>query len=311
MKNLILGGAGFIGANLHELLHDSGEETCVVDSLLMGNTLECGKSPYKLITNDLMDLEEVSGILFEHSPTRIFHLAANSNIAASNLDPTIDIENTFLTTFNLIQACSKLQIKPEIIFASTSAIYGNTKGAIREESTKMPISPYGWMKLASETILKQAFSDKTISKLLILRFPNVTGRWQTHGVVKDLVHKLKKNSDILEVLGNGFQKKPYMDAQHLVHCIKLLADSHLHGYLEVNLGAKDQISVREIVNELLKISGLSPQVLFGDTEIGWAGDVPNYYFDNSKFHSLFGESITKSSLEAIQNSLLFEWFKSP
>jgi UDP-glucose 4-epimerase len=83
-------------------------------------------------------------------------MVANSDIGAGVADPNVDLRDTFLTTFNLLQAMREAGIG-KIAFASTSAVYG-VHDAVLEENTGplFPISNYGAMKLASEALISAA-----------------------------------------------------------------------------------------------------------------------------------------------------------
>jgi UDP-glucose 4-epimerase len=305
--NLILGGAGFIGTNLNISLAKIGQSALNVDSLLMGNNLAKTKQEFNLIEASISGAEFLEEILLTHKPDRIYHLAANSDISASSTNPSIDISNTFLTTYFLIEACRKSRIFPEIVFSSTSAVYGPSKNSIIESTSKNPVSSYGWSKLLSEEILKESQKSGVISRLLVVRFPNVTGMWQTHGVVKDLVQKLKMNHDVLNVLGDGNQNKPYVLANELTDTILNLVDVDWTGCLEVNLAPKDQISVKQIVNELINVSKLKPKLVFGETPYGWVGDIPEYSYDTSYSEQILGPLPFRSSKDAIVESVKWEW----
>ena len=138
----------------------------------------------------------------------VWHLAANSDIAAGVADPSIDLRDTFLTTFHTLQIMREFDI-PRIVFASTSAIYGSHSGLLVEETGPLfPISSYGAMKLASEASIS-ASVESCLQQAWICRFPNVIGPRATHGIIYDLLRKLAKSPQDLEVLGDGTQQKPF------------------------------------------------------------------------------------------------------
>ena len=62
----------------------------------------------------------------------VFHLAANSDIASSIKNPETDLNNTCLTTFNVLNIMRDFEIK-KLLFASTSAIYGETSAKLTED----------------------------------------------------------------------------------------------------------------------------------------------------------------------------------
>ena len=306
MRVLIFGGAGFIGSNLARQLYENGaKDILAADNLSMGNQLERLDVPARLNVGDMTSSVWVEELVRDFKPSRIYHLAANSDISASAQDPSLDINNTLISTINLAYAIRKNPVS-ELVFSSSSAVFGASLSVLSENSKKSPASAYGWMKFSSELILESLFEEGFVSKYLCVRFPNVTGELQTHGVVHDLVKKLKNNSKRLEVLGDGSQLKPYVYVTELVQAINALIDAPWEGMKNVNLGPVDQTSVSEIVNALLDISGLSPDVVFGRSRSGWEGDVPEYKFDLSVLRGILGKVPFGSSADAIRRSITWE-----
>ena len=281
---MILGGAGFIGTNFIErLLQDKEVEITVVDKFTYGNKLlEAG---FSVDTHnfDITDVKKLGDLIRSKQPTHVIHLAANSNIQISSSGANSDITDTFGTTVALASCLARNPVE-NIFFASTGAIYGVSESSISEDSPKLPISPYGWMKLASEEILMQSLNAGDCKNLLVARFPNVTGKWTTHGVVLDLATKLFQDKQYLSVLGDGNQTKPYCSASSLSQAIKILIDGTNEtwsGRLVVNLSPKDAITVKEIVAILCQEFNLSPQISYGESSFGWIGDVPQYSYDTT------------------------------
>ena len=258
------------------------------------------------IEMNMNDQKSLDSLIAQENFDTIFHFAANSDIQQSSKSSDYDLENTFLTTYSLLQALHKNR-PCNLVFSSTSAVYGSGSNKFSEDEECLPMSSYGWMKLASEKILKKSFLDGYLQKLLILRFPNVTGKYQTHGVVFDLLNKLKKNPSLLEVLGNGTQTKPYVLANELASCILQLLDKEIDPYLTVNLTPIDLVSVKEIVDNIRRITSLQFSVEFGSEPFGWKGDVSNYSLDGSKLLNFLGTSPFSSSQDAVQKSIEWYW----
>lgn len=305
MRALVFGGAGFVGSNLVRQLNENGaEDILVADNLSMGNQLEHFGVPVNLRIGDMTSSVWVENLVREFKPTIIYHLVANSDISASSLNPTLDINNTLISTVNLAQAVRLNPVK-ELVFSSSSAVFGDSSTVLSESSARTPVSAYGWMKFSSEIILQSLFEEGFVSRYLCVRFSNVTGELQTHGVVHDLVKKLTQDPMKLEVLGDGSQLKPYVYVSELVEAISSLVDASWNGMKTVNLGPIDQTSVSEIVDALLEISGLSPNVVFGKSRSGWEGDIPEYKFDLSAAREILGRVPFGSSSDAIRRSI--EW----
>jgi UDP-glucose 4-epimerase len=189
----------------------------------------------------------------------------------------------------------------KIIFASSSVVYGETSGepVSEDHGPLQPISLYGAAKLASEGLIT-AFCHLFNMQAWVFRFANVVGPRATHGVIYDFIHKLKKNAEELEILGDGKQSKPYI---YVSDCVDGLLYSYQHSDGQVNvfnLGNHDMVDVTTIGRILLEQMGLSEVKLryTGGTR-GWPGDVPRICLETSQMEKL-GWKPKYSSEEAIR-----------
>jgi len=290
MKTILLtGGAGFIGSHLADALFDRGDKVVVIDSLTLGKEDNIahlkGNPRFVFIKGDILDVSLLDSVFAEHNFDAVFHLAANSDIQKGGIDPSVDYELTFMTTFRVLQGMKKHGVK-QIVLASTSAIYGETNALLTEDyGPLLPVSNYGAGKLASEAYIS-AFSANYGIQAWILRFPNVVGERFTHGVIYDFIHKLRQNPHELTVLGNGEQNKPYMYVKDLIKGI-LFVWENSHGRLNVyNLGVETRTKVREIAEMTISEIGLAAKIIYTGGDRGWAGDVPEFKYDLSKIHTL-------------------------
>lgn len=227
----------------------------------------------------------------------IFHLAANSDIQASAMEPDIEFECTSKTTWSVLSAMKDTGVK-KLFFASTSAVYGEmiNNTPFNENDTLNPISYYGSAKMASEAFIK-AFSYMNGFDSLIFRFPNVIGPNLTHGVFFDFINRLRKDPEQLNVLGDGTQCKPYMHVDDLVYAILSLCWDN-KGVNVYNVGvetATDVKTIAEMVVSEMKLPNC--KIVFGNSNTGWKGDVPKFSYCLDKIHST-GWKATMTSDEA-------------
>ena len=197
MAILITGVAGFIGSNLAKVRLKQCEIVFGIDNFCRGsekNIKELKQNKNFAFENvemtDLTEYETTIDIFCQkNNITELWHLAANSDIAAGIESPDIYLKNTFLTTYNSLLVMKKFKIR-NLFFASTSAIYGDLGNRIlfEEIGPLFPISNYGAMKLASEAIISAA-AEQYLSNVYIFRFPNVIGIPATHGVILDFINK--------------------------------------------------------------------------------------------------------------------------
>lgn len=289
MNLLITGGAGFIGSHLDDALIARGHQITVVDNLSLGrieniNHLLESKS-FKFVNADILDNNVMYQVFKEGKFDMVFHLAANSDIQKGSKDPLVDYQLTFNTTFFILQLLKEFGIK-KFFFASTSAIYGETYDVLKEDYGPLkPVSNYGAGKLASEAFIS-AFSSTYGIQTWITRFPNVVGERFTHGVIYDFIHKLQKNPDELEVLGNGEQYKPYVYVKDLVDGILYVIDHAKEDYNVYMLGSDTRTKVKEIAAMVIEEMGLNAKIRYTGGDRGWVGDVPEFRYDLTKINNL-------------------------
>ncbi len=214
-----------------------------------------------------------------------WHLAANSDVRLSGRFKKIDYKNTFLTTKNFFDLSKKLNSK-FFFFASSSAVYGDKNESLSETNKILkPISNYGVMKLKSEKIIM----GKTFGiNKIIFRFPNVIGKFLTHGVIFDFKKKIK-NSNQLLVLGDGSQSKPYIRVNKLINLMynskKIPTKNKTQIY---NIGPhNDGTSVKFIVDQFIKKYNKIIYVFYEKKKIGWPGDINKVRFNSKKMQKSF------------------------
>ena len=252
--------------------------------------------------NKKNEVSKLIKILKKNTFKSIWHLAANSDIQKGTRNQNIEINNTFFTTVNSLLLAEKLKIRV-FCFTSSSAIYGDKNVRFKENYGPLkPISKYGAMKAASESIIFSSIHN--FDKIFIFRFPNVISKNVTHGLFYDLPRKIKKNN-VIQILGNGSQKKPYM---HVDTLIKIIYDLYVNTHLEIsnifNLGPDDKgIMVKDIVNKFVKFKKIkNKKFVYQKNKNGWQGDVAKYSFDVSKLKQIIKFKIP-SSIQAVDKTI--------
>lgn len=302
MNILVTGGAGFIGSHLNDALIDRGHIVTVVDNLVLGKMVNIShllSNPnFHFFEEDLNDFSSLRNIFQLGHFDMVYHLAANSDIQKGVKDPLIDYKLTFNTTFNILQLMKEFEVK-KLFFASTSAIYGETNDVYSEDYGPLrPVSNYGAGKLASEAFIS-AFSSTYNIQTWITRFPNVVGERFTHGVIYDFICKLQKNPNVLGVLGNGEQCKPYMYVKDLVDGILFVVDHAAEPYNVYMLGSDTRTKVKEIAAMVIEEMGLNASIEYAGGDRGWVGDVPEFRYDLSKVNRL-GWMAPRSSNDSVR-----------
>lgn len=302
---LVTGAAGFIGSHVCDYLISLNYHVTAIDNLSLGKMENINHlinlENFKFHKIDILDFEKLQN-LFKTTPFEsIFHLAANSDIARSHFDSDIDFYNTFLSTYNILKLMKEFDVK-EIIFASSSAIYGENYNNLTEDTGPLkPISHYGASKLASEAFISSYVENYNI-KAWIIRFPNIVGSRSTHGVIFDFINKLRRNQESLEILGNGEQIKPYLYIQDLIDAIIFIWINSKEKINVFNVGVDSRTKVKDIASFIINEMQLNPKIIYTGGEIGWIGDVPEFKYDLTKIRSL-GWKANLSSNNAVRKAI--------
>jgi UDP-glucose 4-epimerase len=285
VRIFLTGGAGFIGSHLAERLLDEGHEVTAHDNLSLGRReflAACeGRPGFRFLEGDLLDREALAGLLAGHDA--VFHMAANSDIAAGGAVTDTDLRQGTLATFHVLDGMRRQGIR-QLVFASTSAVYGEARKIPTPEDygPLFPISLYGASKLACEGLIS-AFEHAYGVQAWIFRFANIVGDHGTHGAVVDFIRKLRENPRELEILGDGRQAKPYL---YVKECVDGMLYGWTRGRERVNCfnlacqGATSVLRIAEIVRGEMGLPEAGFRFTGGDR--GWVGDVPQVRLDPSR-----------------------------
>ncbi len=268
---VVTGGAGFIGSHVVDRLCES-DDVVVIDNMSSGKE-EYVNPEAKLIRMDLAERGQFSTLrgAIKGADT-VWHIAANPDVRIGATNPGDIYDNNILATFLLLEAM-RMESVGRIVFTSTSTVYGEAKVLpTPEDHPTHPISVYGASKLACEALI-ESYCHTFDMQAWIFRFANVIGRRSTHGVIYDFIEKLRKNPDVLEILGDGEQSKSYIYIDDCVDAMfhALRAEEKVNVF---NIGTEDMIKVKRIAEIVCEELELEPEFRFTGGRRGWKGDVP-------------------------------------
>jgi len=295
VRILATGGAGFIGSHLVDRLVAEGHQVRVIDNLSSGRLENLAhRRDVEVIIGDLKNPQDVQKAV--RGVDAVFHFAANPEVRVSTTNPDIHFNENVVATFNLLEAMRKNDVT-QLVFASSSSVYGEPPQIpVDEEAPLKPVSVYGASKAACENLI-HAYAKLYGIKAVALRYANVVGPRLRHGVIWDLINKLKKNPHELEILGDGKQVRSYIYIDDAVEATLLAWRKAADAYAAYNVAAEDWITVDEVADELIIAMGLSnvkkihKPVLHG---VGWPGDVKKIALKIDKIKGLGFRPIMKS-----------------
>jgi UDP-glucose 4-epimerase len=304
VRVVVTGGAGFIGSNLVDALLADGHDVVAVDDLSTGDVrfLEAAQreSRFQLVELDVsVAADELVDVAT--GADAVVHLAANADVRFGWNDPGRDLRHNTVGTHHVLEA-ARLGGVARLLFSSTGSVYGETRVVPTPEDCPFPVqtSLYGASKLAAEGMVA-AYAEGAGLSATVFRFVSVLGHRYTHGHVVDFVRQLREHPDRLTILGDGSQRKSYLDVGDCVRALqhRLVADP---GFEVLNLGVDDTCTVRESAGWICDRLGLAPELEFTGGKRGWVGDNPFIWLDTSRVRAT-GWAPSRGIREAVEGTV--------
>lgn len=272
MTVLVTGGAGYIGSQMVHELADAGESVVVLDNLTTGHRWAVAEG-VPLVVGETGDQPLVTRLIREHKIESIIHFAASIVVPDSVRDPLGYYRNNTANSRSLIE-CAVNGGVGQFIFSSTAAVYGNPSSSpIAEAASQQPISPYGWSKLMTEIMLRDASTAYPL-KHVILRYFNVAGAdpaRRTGQSSPNATHLIKVAAETalgsrpkLQVFGTDYPTPDGTCIRDYIHVVDLArAHSDALRYvraggasLTLNCGYGHGFSVLEVIETVKRVSGI-------------------------------------------------------
>lgn len=287
MKYLVTGGAGFIGSHIVDRLMKEGNSVVVYDNFSTGE-LDFVKHHMKskkflLVKGDLLDAKKLDkamkGVNF------VFHIAGHADVRSGLANHHINHTQNLEATHNVLESMYKHGVK-NIAFSSTSAVYGDTKiHPTPEDAPLIASSLYGAAKAAAEQYV-QAYASYYDWNAYIFRFVSFVGERYKHGIVFDVLKKLKKNPKELELLSDGTPRKSSVYVKDGVDAIFKAIKKSKHKINIYNIGHDEVLTVNQIVDTILDAAKISIKKKYVGGKRGWKGDNPFVHLDNKKLKKI-------------------------
>ena len=312
MTVLVTGGAGYIGSHMVYELLDAGERVVVLDNLSTGHSwaLPAG---VPLVVGETGDQALVARLIREHGVDAVIHFAASIVVPDSVRDPLSYYRNNTANSRSLIECVVNSGVR-HFIFSSTAAVYGNPEVApVREDAPTVPISPYGWSKLMTEIMLRDAGAAYEL-RHVILRYFNVAGadpQGRTGQSNKASTHLIKIAAETalgfrpkIDVFGTDYPTPDgtcIRDYIHVCDLVRAHSDAlrHLRSgapSLTLNCGYGHGFSVLEVIDAIKRVSGADFKV---ESAPRRAGDPAQIVADSQQARAKLGWSPRYDDLSTI------------
>jgi len=306
MKVLVTGGAGYIGSTVCSALLDAGHTPVIIDSLVTGREeFTRGRIFYK---GDIADEALLRKIYSEHPQIDcVIHLAALIVVPDSVTRPFEYYRENVTKSLLLFNNLIAMGIM-KLVFSSSAAMFDDAPGFMVDENSRLnPKSPYSRTKYIIEMILEDFFAAYKF-KSIPLRYFNVIGadpqmRTGLHNaspshVMGKLVSVAEGKLDKFTVTGVDWPTRDGTGIRDYIH-VWDLARAHVlaverfdavvsafgSGYVPINLGCNNGVTVREITAAFERVYGKKIEQGVAPPR---AGDVAGAYADTARADGLLG-----------------------
>jgi UDP-glucose 4-epimerase len=272
---LVTGGAGFIGSHLTEGLLRRGLKVRVLDNLSSGSleNLKDAPGPIDFVEGDIRSRPRVREAC--KGVSRVFHLAAMASVPMSLEDPGLCLSINGEGTLNVFEEASASGAE-RLVYASTSAVYGDLPGPHREDLAPRANTPYAALKLLGENFAL-FFEEQRGLGTVSLRYFNVYGPRQSPdgadaGVIPRFIERISKGEPPV-IYGDGSQTRDFIHVLDVVDATILAGD--VEGASGIyNIATGKPVSIMELSGLLTELSPKSPGPVFlppraGDPEHSW------------------------------------------
>jgi GDPmannose 4,6-dehydratase len=288
---LVTGCSGFVGPHLITRLLEMGADVYGIDrrKARTGDLLKrLGEYPQErvhIISADMIDISSIANALGKSEPNYIFHLAAQSFVPESFINPLSTVTMNTVGTANLLEAVRMKALDPRVVFAGSSEEYGlvafsekqwasilERHGSvfpspetipevpIRETNPLRPMSPYAVSKVAGEYLMRDYCHTYGI-KSVVSRAFNHEGAGRGDNFVTSVVTRQAVQTAYKEIksmyIGDVTSFRDWSHVSDIVDGYLLLVSRGLPGEV-YNQGSQRTNSVLSYILLSLEAIGLKP-----------------------------------------------------
>jgi len=322
-KMIVTGGAGFIGSHLVRHLVNKYPDYSIInlDKLTYAGNLENlkdveDKTNYQFIKGDISDAAFINNLFEEHRPDAVIHLAAESHVDRSIINPGDFINTNIIGTLNLLNAARSIWNEGNsnnlFYHVSTDEVYGSLgkEGYFTEKTPYDPRSPYSASKAGSDHLVR-AFHHTYNLPVVVSNCSNNYGPYQfPEKLIPLMIHNIV-NQKPLPVYGQGAQTRDWLWVLDHVSAIDLIFHKGKHGET-YNIGGSNEWQNINLVNTICSIMDKKLSREPGDSAKlitfvkDRAGHDMRYAIDASKIKSELGWSASITFEKGLEQTI--DWY---
>ena len=250
IRNLVTGGAGFLGSHLIDKLMNLNQEVICLDNYFTGSKSNIkqwlGHPNFEIIRHDVTEPIQLE-------VDQIWHLACPASPIHYQENPIKTAKTSFLGTYNMLGLARRVNAR--FLLASTSEVYGNPKESPQSESYHGYVNPVGPRscydegKRVAETLCSDYQRIHNLD-IRIMRIFNTYGpRMKANDgrVVSNLICQALQNKP-LAIYGDGLQTRSFCYVDDLIDGMFNLMKSNTNS--PTNIGNPEEITILELAKKI-------------------------------------------------------------
>lgn len=304
---VVTGPSGFVGTHMVKALLSVGAR---VRAPIHERPMIVIKGDLELVQADLTDQSQCRQVL--EGARYVFHCAGAVSAAGVTINnPMSAITANLVLTANILEAGLATGVERMLIFGSSTGYPASSHPIREEEMWDGPTHPtyfgYGWMRRYLERMAE--FVHQRGVKVALVRPTAIYGRHDNFGpdtshVIPALIRKAVSRMDPFEVWGTGEEIRDFLHVEDLIQGC-LLAMEKVDGWDPVNIGYGQVITIREIVEIILRATGHTGQLVFDASK---PTTIPVRMVDISKAKEKLGFEPQISLADGLADTI--EWFRA-
>jgi UDP-glucose 4-epimerase len=283
MKLLVTGSRGFLGGSMGRQASRAGHTV-----LGIGRSSEAPANwPGQHVRADVAE-DDLADIIRDFAPDAVFHAAGTASVGRSLDAPLEDFQAAVLSFANTLEGVRRSGVRPLVIYPSSAAVHGNPPSLpVAEDAPTVPISPYGYHKLACE-LLAREYSTCFGMEMLVCRLFSIFGPVQRRLLVWELYRQFAGAELEVWLQGTGHETRDYLHVDDLCKAVLQLWKQRACGEREgrmtvLNVASGEARSVLEVARQIGRI--VAPDKAIRCRGEGRPGDPSEWRADISALRS--------------------------
>lgn len=282
MNILITGGTGYISAHTAAILTENRHNVVLYDNLTNSSRQVLNQLNLLLginlpfVEGDICDAQLLTQVIADNKINLVLHTAGLKHFFAGSEKPVDYLKDNIQGCASLLGAMKRTGVK-RLIFSSSAAVYGAAQYIPIDESHPLqPLNDYGRGKLAVEYMLEQLSAEDPDWRIIAFRYFNVAGSHHSGllrapdnvapgNMVSHMADAARGRLSRLDIFGGQFPSHDGTFVRDYIHVMDI-ADAHLsavdymaqhRGFLPINIGSGQAISVLDLVSIFERVTGVS------------------------------------------------------